>query len=213
MTGRSRTGLSLTSRLMLAQGIVVAAAILTAALVAALAGPVIFHDHLLDAGSVEGSPELAHAEAAYASANRIALVAALAIALTAAGIVTWYLTGRMTRPLELLAAAAVRLSRGDYSARVPPLGAGPELARLAETYNEVADRLQTTEDTRRRLLSDLAHELRTPVSTIAAYLDGLEDGVTTWSPQTARVLRDQTVRLVRLADDIGEVSRVEEGRL
>ena len=90
---------------------------------------------------------------------------------------------------------------------------GTELDRLAGTFNEVAERLQTTEQTRRRLLADLAHEMRTPLAVIEAYLDGLDDGMTDWTPQTARVLRDHTDRLVRLSDDVAEVSRAEEGRL
>ena len=59
-------------------------------------------------------------------------------------------------------------------------GAGPELDALAATFNYMAGRLETTEDTRRRLLADLAHELRTPIATIGAHLDGLEDEVIAW---------------------------------
>ncbi len=69
------------------------------------------------------------------------------------------------------------------------------------------------EDTRRRLLTDLAHELRTPIATLAAYHEGLGDGVVDLGPETRAVLTEQTARLTRLADDIEEVSRAEEGRL
>lgn len=222
MTGQSKTTLasprfrprlSLRTRLLLAQGIVVTAGVFTAALVAAIAGPPIFHQHLIESGHPANSPELEHIETAYSSANTIALGTAMVIALTAAGLVTWYLTRRMTRPLADLAEVARSLSQGDYAARAPQLGAGPEIDGLAATFNDVATRLQTTEDTRRRLLADLAHEMRTPLSTIGAYLDGLDDGVTDWTPDTARVLRDQSSRLIRLSEDIGEVSRAEEGRL
>ncbi len=198
---------------MLAQGLVLLAGVLTAALVAALAGPPIFHSHLLEAGQAPDPAQLDHIEEAYVSASTIALGTALAIALTAAGFVTWYIARRMTRPLEQLAAVARRLSDGDYAARAPRFGAGPEISALTTTINDVAARLQTTEDTRRRLLADLAHELRTPLATIGAYLDGLDDGVTAWTPQTSRVLRDQAERLGRLAEDLAEVSRAEEGHL
>ena len=73
----ARAGWSLRTRLMLAQGIVVGAGILTAALVAAIVGPQLFHEHLLQAGQEPNSPELMHSEEAYASANTIALGAAL----------------------------------------------------------------------------------------------------------------------------------------
>lgn len=198
---------------MLAQGLVLLAGVLTAAIVAALAGPPIFHSHLLEAGEPPDPAQLDHIEEAFASASTIALGTALAIALTAAGFVTWYIARRMTRPLEQLAAVARRLSDGDYAARAPSFGAGPEISALTTTINEVAAQLQTTEDTRRRLLADLAHELRTPLATIGAYLDGLDDGVTQWSAQTSHVLRDQADRLGRLSEDLAEVSRAEEGHL
>ena len=204
---------SLATRLLVAQGVVVAAAILTAALVATFVGPPLFHEHLVEAGHPAGSPELDHIEQAYTSANTIALGAALLIALTAGVAVTWYVARRVTEPLTDLADAASRLSRGDYSARVRARSGGLELEALADTFDHVAERLQTTEDTRRRLLADLAHEMRTPLATIEAYLDGLEDGVAAWDDETARVLRDQTRRLVRLSQDLGEVSNAEEGRL
>jgi signal transduction histidine kinase len=63
------------------------------------------------------------------------------------------------------------------------------------------------------LLSDLGHEMRTPVATLGAYLDGLEDGVVSWGSEPAEVMRQQTERLRRLAEDIQDVSRAEEGRL
>lgn len=207
------SGMRVATRFALAQGIVVTAGVLTAIVVAALAGPPLFHEHMIAAGHPADSTELTHVESAYLSANAIALSAALGIALVAAFAVTWYLTRRITAPLTELAAVATRLSEGDYTARAADYRAGPELHRLTTTFNDVAERLQVTEDTRRRLLGDLAHELRTPLATVQAYLEGLEDGVTTWGPDTARVLRDQTDRLVRLALDIGEVSRVEEGHL
>lgn len=207
-----RAGWSLRTRLLLAQYIVVGAGVLTAALVAAVVGPGLFHEHLLQAGQEPDSPELMHSEEAYASANTIALTAALVIALAAGFLVTWHLSRRMTQPLRDLATVATRMSNGDYSARAPRPAAGPELDKLADTLNEVAARLEATEDTRRRLLADLAHEMRTPLAVIGAHLDGLEDGVTQWTPATARVLRDHTERLVHLSADVAEVSRAEEGR-
>ena len=198
---------------MLAQCLVVGAGVVTAALVAAVVGPPLFHDHLIRAGHLPNSRELMHIEEAYTSANAIGLGAGLVIALIAGFAVTWYVSRRMTQPLTDLAHVANQLSDGDYSARASRPCAGPELDRLADTFNDVAARLETTEDSRRRLLGDLAHEMRTPLAVIEAYVDGLDDGVTTWTPQTARVLRDHTARLVRLSEDLGEVSRAEEGRL
>jgi two-component system sensor histidine kinase BaeS len=203
----------LSTRLLLAQGVVLVASILTAALVAAMVGPSLFHQHLVEAGHAPNSPELAHIDDAYQTASMISLGVALFTALTCALAVTWYLTTRLQRPLGDLTEAAEHMSAGQYSTRVRIGDAGPELNSLGAAFNAMAERLETVEDTRRRLLSDLGHEMRTPVATLGAYLDGLEDGVVTWGSEPAEVMRQQTERLRRLAEDISDVSRAEEGRL
>ena len=206
-------GRPLGTRLLLAQGAVVAAGILTASAVAALMGPRIFHEHLVRAGVSAASPELVHAEEAFRDASFISLGVALVIALLCALVVTWYVTGRLQRPLAALTTAARQMGRGHYEVRAQTEDAGPELASLAEAFNTMAAQLGSTEDTRRRLLSDVAHEMRTPVATLSAYLDGLDDGVTEWTPDTSALFRANTDRLARLCEDIAMVSRAEEGRL
>ena len=215
MSGRrlpqGRRGLA--ARLLVAQSVVLVAGALTAGLVAALVGPPIFHVHLLRAGHREASPELTHIELAYRDASLISLGVGLLISLLAASAMTWFLSRRLRRPLQDLTNAAHELTSGRYDARVPDVGSGTELDTLAGTFNAMADRLQGVEATRRRMLSDLAHELRTPIATLVAYHDGLRDGVTPLGPQALAVLDEQTARLARLADDIDEVSAAEEGRL
>jgi two-component system, OmpR family, sensor histidine kinase BaeS len=77
----------------------------------------------------------------------------------------------------------------------------------------MADALEHTEDTRRRLLADLAHELRTPLATIEAYHEGLADGVVELDAASVAVLEEATGRLQRLVEDLSLVSRAEEGQL
>lgn len=206
-------GRSLATRLLLAQGLVLTASILTAGLVASLLGPTLFHQHLLEAGHSADSPELEHIELAYREANLASLGLALLTALLCALVVAWYLTRRIQRPLVALTHAAEEMSSGRYQTRVAASGAGPELDTLASAFNTMAERLERIEDTRRRLLSDLAHEMRTPIATLGAYLEALEDGVRELDRATWQVLDDQTSRLRKLAEDIDDVSRAEEGRL
>jgi signal transduction histidine kinase len=198
---------------MLAQVLVLGASVVTAGAVAAIVGPPLFHQHLLEAGQVPDSPQLAHIEQAYRDASLVSLAVALVIALVCAAAVTWYVTRRLQAPLGALASAAREVSRGHLGARVGPLGAGTEFDELGHAFNLMASQLEQTEDTRRRLLSDLAHELRTPIATLTVYCEGLRDGVTTWNAETERVMTEQTERLARLAADLDEVSRAEEGRL
>jgi len=210
---RRRPSRGLAARLLAGQSVVLVAGALTVGLVAAVVGPPIFHQHLLEAGHQQNSPELVHIEMAYRDASLIAVGVGLVISLIAAGIVTWVLARRLRRPLEQLTAAARDLSRGHYATRVPDVASGTELDTLASAFNTMAARLDSVEDTRRRMLSDLAHELRTPVATISAYHEGLHDGIAQLGPESRSVLTEQTQRLARLADDIDDVSTAEEGRL
>ncbi|WP_241660246.1 sensor histidine kinase [Propioniciclava tarda] len=204
---------TLAGRLMLGQTIVLLASVLTAGLVASIVGPPIFHGHLTESGHAENSPELAHIELAYQQASAVALGVALFTSLACAIVVTWFVSRRLRQPLDELTDAARELSRGHYARRVPTMGGGTELETLGAAFNTMASRLEDIENTRRRLLSDLAHELRTPIATLALYHEGLFDGITDLGVDTQTVLTSQTARLTRLADDIDDVSRAEEGRL
>jgi len=115
--------------------------------------------------------------------------------------------------VSTIAAAASNVAGGHYDIRVPGPGLGPEFDALASAFNQMADRLGSVERTRRRLLADLGHEMRTPVATLEAYLEALEDGVATLDAGTAELLRSQTRRLARLSEDITTVSRAEEGQV
>lgn len=203
----------LATRLLAGQVVVLLAGALTAGVVALLVGPPLFREHLVQAGHPADGPELSHLETAYRDASLISVGVALLISMLAATAVTWVFTRRLRRPLAQVTDAAQQLSRGHYATRVPDVGSGTELDTLAEAFNSMASRLEGVEDTRRRLLSDLAHELRTPIATLSAFQEGLHDGVIALGPESRAVLAEQTDRLARLADDINEVSTAEEGRL
>ena len=98
-------------------------------------------------------------------------------ALIAAGLVSWFLVRRVAHPVVDLADAADAVAAGDYAVRVPAEGFGSELTRLSQAFDRMANRLAATDATRTSMLADLAHELRTPLATLEAYIDGLEDGV------------------------------------
>jgi two-component system, OmpR family, sensor histidine kinase BaeS len=208
-----RAGRGLASRLLAAQLLVVLTAILTAWLVASAIGPPLFHQHLHRAG-ISGSIDAAHhAEQAFRSANVLALSMALLAALAPALAVSIYLTRRIGRSVATVSEAATQVAAGRYDVHLPQAGLGGEFDALGAAFTAMADRLASVETTRRRLLADLAHEMRTPVATLEVYLEGLEDGLTTLDADTAVILHAQTRRLARLAEDIAAVSRAEEGRL
>jgi signal transduction histidine kinase len=206
--GRRRIGL--TGRLFTAQALVVLTGTTTLGLVAASVGPVIFHDHLRRVEE-EVSPEtLHHVEEAYTSASALSSVTGLFAALFAALAVSALVARRVARPVTQLAHATARVADGDYTIRVAEPGLGEEFDTLVSAFHTMALRLRDVEATRRRLLADLGHEMRTPLATIEAYLEAAEDGLAVDDEDTLSVLRTQTTRLRRLSEDISAISRAEE---
>jgi len=115
-------------------------------------------------------------------------------------------------PITRLAAATHRIARGHYAERVPAGGDG-ELAELATSFNSMTAALEATEHRRLQLVGDVAHELRTPLSTIDGYLEGLEDGVIAPTSETWRLLRNEAARLIGLVNDLQELWRAESRQL
>jgi len=204
---------NLAVRLFAAQVLVLAVGGLTLGLVAVAVGPRIFHAHLGRVGGEVGAEARWHVEQAYASANALALGVGLLASLIAALAASAYATRRIARPVTHFAYASASLTDGHYDVRMADPGLGNELKILADSFNTMAERLETVEATRRRLLADLGHELRTPLATIEAYLEAAEDGVAVDDEDLQSVLRAQTDRLHRLADDIAAVSRAETHQL
>ncbi len=210
---RDRSGTGLSARLLLAQGLLLLGGAGTAWVVASAVGPGIFHAHLLEAGVGHTSAEATHVERAFSSALLLALsVALLASLVIALGVTAWF-SRRVQRSTAAVAESARRISLGQYQTKVPSVGLGAEFDQLAGTINALAHRLDAVETTRRRLLADLAHEMRTPLASIEAHLEAVEDGVRDLDADTLAVLHASTARLQRLAEDVTTVSRVEEGRL
>ena len=209
--GRGRPGFA--TRLLLAQALVLVAGALTIWLVASATGPSIFHDHLAEAGVAHTETETGHVKEAFASALLLSVTVALAAAIAAALAVSWYFSRRIQRSIGNVAEAAADIAAGHYQSRVADPGLGVEFSTLTATYNTLADRLEATEITRRRMLADLAHEMRTPLATIDAHLEAVEDGVRDLDTTTLDVLTSSTRRLRRLAEDMTAVSRAEERNL
>jgi signal transduction histidine kinase len=196
-----------------AQALVLGAGAITTWLVASAIGPSIFHQHLTEAGVHHTPAETKHVEEAFSSALLISIGLALVAAVVAALIVSWYFSRRVQRSIRDVAAAAGEIAAGRHGSRVPDPRLGGEFTSLAATFNALAERLEATDATRRRMLADLAHEMRTPLATIDAHLEAIEDGVRDLDADTLGVIRHGTQRLRRLAEDITAVSRAEEGDL
>jgi signal transduction histidine kinase len=197
-------------RLLAAQAIVVITGAVATTVVAAVVGPPLFREHLHRAGVPADSMEEAHAEEAYGYATVISIGAAVAMSALVALAVSYYVSRRLQQSVTEVASAAKAVARGQYDTRVSPPRLGDEFDALAVAFNQMASRLQTVDSSRQRLFGDLAHEIRTPVAVLEAYVEALEDGVRTLTPSTAAMLRDQTRRLVRFSEDVAALAKAEE---
>jgi signal transduction histidine kinase len=197
-------------RLLLAQVLVLTAGAATTFIVAAIVGPPLFREHLHRAGVPANSMEEVHAEEAYRYATVLAVGVALAVSALTALAVSWYVSRRFQRSVTEVAGAATAVADGHYDIRVSPPRLGDDFDALAEAFNQMASRLQSVDATRRRLFGDLAHEIRTPVSVLEAYMEAFDDGVRSPDPKTTAMLRDQTRRLVRFSEDVAALAQAEE---
>ncbi|GIG26472.1 MULTISPECIES: sensor histidine kinase [Cellulomonas] len=200
-------------RLLVSIALVLLAAAVTAWIVATLVGPALFHEHLLQAGVQDHELADLHIEEAFQSASTIALALAIVVAGVTALAVSVLLTRRIGRSVAQMSRAAAQIGAGRFDARVPLPGIGTEFDTLAAAFNTMAAHLEDDARLRERLIADVAHELRTPAATIAAYIEAIEDGVRVLDTETVAVLHDQAQRLNRLARDLAAVTRAESGEL
>lgn len=138
----------------------------------------------------------------------IGALLAIGLAATVAGVGAYYLT----RPLKRLTAAAQAVASGDLAHRVDT-GGPIEVNRLGEAFNDMAASLSESEDLRRRLVADVAHELRNPIAALRAQAEGIAEGVLAPDPDRLTSLVDDTRQLSRLVDDLQELSAADAGRL
>jgi len=140
----------------------------------------------------------------------VALLIALGTFL-AALLVSLLYSKRMARPLDEIAAASGKFARGDFSVRVRQVeDPTDEMGALIESFNKMADALETAENHRSEFIANVSHELRTPMTTIAGFADGILDGTIPREEQEKylRSIRDETRRLSRLVRDMLDTSQV-----
>ncbi|BFO54801.1 ATP-binding protein [Acidovorax sacchari] len=114
---------------------------------------------------------------------------------------SWWLARRWLAPIGALVHGARRVAGGRLDTRVPVQG-DDELARLASTFNDMAEQLANLEASRRQWIGDVAHELRTPLAAMRAEIEAVQDGVRTFDDRTALRLHRQVMRLIQLVGDL-----------
>jgi signal transduction histidine kinase len=123
----------------------------------------------------------------------------------------WFARG-MTQPLRDMASAARRMEVGNYEVRVET-HARDEVGQLAHAFNRMSGELARLEESRRDLVANVSHELKTPIAAIRAHLENLLDGVEDPDPDTLEVMLAQTERLGRLVEQLLDLSKLESGEV
>ncbi|GAB4572245.1 MAG: ATP-binding protein [Anaerolineae bacterium] len=159
-----------------------------------------------------GMQALGEAEADFLAQTRrglwLAALGAGVLAVAVSALLAW----GIARPVRALTHAAHDLSRGELGRQTQVSGPA-ELAELAEAFNRMSLQLAAGEQARQRMATDVAHELRTPVTVLRSRLEAMLDGVFEMDAANLAVAYDQTLHLARLVDDLRLLTQAEAGRL
>jgi len=152
------------------------------------------------------------AQTVYATYRGLALQVALAaaIAFFVAGVCIFFITRQIIRPLHVMAQMAGDMSLGKFDRRVPVTGSS-ETQELAAAFNTMATQLAALEQTRRDFVANVSHELRSPMTSMQGFLQGMLDGTIPPSEhkQYMQIVLDETRRLSKLVGSLLNLSRLE----
>ncbi len=140
----------------------------------------------------------------------VAVLVAIVV-FTLALIISLFYSKRMARPLDEMAAASRKFARGDFSVRVRQVeDPTDEMGALIESFNKMADSLEKAEERRSEFIANISHELRTPMTTISGFADGILDGTIPREEEEKylRSISGETKRLSRLVREMLDVSQM-----
>lgn len=130
----------------------------------------------------------------------------------AAILFSFFLIRQLTRPLRKLDHASRLIAKGKFDERVDILSTD-EIGRLATSFNEMAASLESSEQVKKRLIADISHELRTPITAVRTTLEGLRDGLMEPTQETLTALHDKILLTTRLVQDLHQLALADAGRL
>ena len=174
--------------------------------------PILSTDNRLVSGIVIVSTPTAATTALMKRISNIFLSAAAAVVLIAVLAVSLF-ARQQSRPLRDLSRAAYAFGHGDLDARVRLSGDySQEMEELALSFNNMASQLQKSEYQRQEFVANVSHELKTPMTTISGYVDGILDGTIPSNRQEyyLQIVSDETKRLSRLVRSMLDISRLQD---
>lgn len=154
---------------------------------------------------------LTQADATFRTNSYTAILAAAIIAVILASIIGFLISRKLSAPIGTITATARQIRNGDLSARTGLKGSD-ELGQLGETFDDMATSLEKDIKHERRLTSDVAHELRTPLMAMQATVEAMQDGVYPTDAEHLEVVAAEVRRLSRLVGAMLQLSRLENGK-
>ncbi|MCA9940212.1 MAG: HAMP domain-containing histidine kinase [Anaerolineales bacterium] len=151
-------------------------------------------------------------EAAYLQRTNQALLQATLGALAVAALLGVLLTRPLLRPIRELTRAAQAMRAGELAQQVT-VRTRDELGQLAETFNQMSADLVRANEVRRQMTADIAHDLRTPLTVIAGYLESMQEGVLPPTPARLRTIYQEVEHLQHLVTDLHTLARADAGEL
>lgn len=138
----------------------------------------------------------------------------IAFALLFSFVIIYILTAKLVRPLNQMSQAAKSFSKGDFSIRVP-VEDNDEIGQLAVAFNNMASSLASLEEMRRSFVANVSHELKTPMTSIAGFIDGILDGTIPEEKQSyyLMLVSNEVKRLSRLVRSFLDIARIEAGEM
>lgn len=134
------------------------------------------------------------------------------IAIIFAGIIIWFMSKKITAPLRDMSEIAKDYAKGNFSKTVQ-YELNDEIGQLAKSFNNMAKELNDLETTRKQYISNVSHELRSPLTSIKGFIIALMDGTIPNNRQHYyfRLMKDETERMIKLVNDTLDMNRLEEG--
>ena len=136
------------------------------------------------------------------------------IAWMVAFIISIIITRQITKPIKKMRNAAKSIASGNFNERIP-ITSTDEIGELAQTFNSMTQSLSELEDMRTSFLSDISHELRTPMTIISGFVEGILDGTIPEEEQKKYldIVLSEAKRLSRLVRDLLEATRLDQGKI
>ncbi|MDI6604754.1 MAG: HAMP domain-containing sensor histidine kinase [Thermoanaerobacteraceae bacterium] len=141
------------------------------------------------------------------------MIISMVIAIIIGGVLISFASKKISEPLKEMSSAALKMAKGDFSTKIQVAG-DDEITDLAISFNKMSRELEQMEDVRKEFVANVSHELRSPLTTIQGYIDGIIDGTI---PQDSlikylKIVQEETRRMSRLISGLLDITKMESGK-